>query len=293
MTIASRQPIFDVHLHAYPPDEILPSVPNPATGEASIERSGESHRRACVAEMERWNIVGGVVSGGSGDRLAAAAHWRDTAPGRLVAGAGIRGSTDVPLPELGMLRGAFKTGELGVLGEVSAQYAGLTLSDAAFEPYLALAEELDAPVALHTGIGPAGTSYDPCCADFRAALGNPLHVEAALNRHPRLRLSLMHAGWPFLADTIAVMTVYPQVYADLGSLNWYFPRNEFHAYLGALMRAGMGKRLMFGSDQMYWPEAIGMAVESTESADLTATEKRDIFYENAVRFFRLGPLNAS
>jgi uncharacterized protein len=57
-----------------------------------------------------------------------------------------------------------------------------------------------------------------------------------------------------------------------------------------LVRAGLGKRLMFGSDQMYWPEALGMAVDAIESAKfLTAGEKRDIFYENAVRFYRLDP----
>lgn len=163
------------------------------------------------------------------------------------------------------------------------------MSDSTYEPYLALAEELDVPVGLHTGIGPAGVSYDPCCRGFRVALGNPTLVEEAINRHPRLRLSLMHAGWPYLHDTIAVMTVYPQVYADLGSINWYFPRAEFHAYLGALMRAGLGTRLMFGSDQMYWPEAIGMAVEAIESAELTTAEKRDIFYNNAARFFGVSP----
>ena len=32
------------------------------------------------------------------------------------------------------------------------------------------------------------------------------------------------------------------------------------------MRANLGKRLMFGSDQMAWPEAIGLAIEGIESA---------------------------
>jgi uncharacterized protein len=45
---------------------------------------------------------------------------------------------------------------------------------------------------------------------------------------------------------------------------------------------------MFGSDQMVWPEAIGMAIEGIQSANfLTEEQKRDIFYNNAVRFFRL------
>ena len=54
------------------------------------------------------------------------------------------------------------------------------------------------------------------------------------------------------------------------------------------MRFGFGKRLMFGSDQMVWPEAIGMAIEGVQSAGfLTEQQKRDILYNNAVRFFRL------
>jgi predicted TIM-barrel fold metal-dependent hydrolase len=145
-------------------------------------------------------------------------------------------------------------------------------------------------VALHTGIGPPGISYDECCRGFRASLGNPALLEDVLNRHPKLRLSLMHGGWPYVQDTIAVMLVYPQVYADLGALDWLIPRAEFHAYLEAMVRAGLGQRLMFGTDQMYWPEAIAMAVEGVESAGfLTAEQKRDIFHDNAVRFFKLEP----
>ena len=54
------------------------------------------------------------------------------------------------------------------------------------------------------------------------------------------------------------------------------------------MRAGFVKRLMFGSDQMVWPEGIGMAIEGIESAEfLTDEQRRDIFFNNAVRFLRL------
>lgn len=50
----------------------------------------------------------------------------------------------------------------------------------------------------------------------------------------------------------------------------------------------LAKRLMFGSDQMVWPEAIGMAIEGIEFADfLTTEQKRDIFCSNAARFLRL------
>ena len=53
-----------------------------------------------------------------------------------------------------------------------------------------------------------------------------------------------------------------------------------------LVRAGFGDRLMFGSDQMIWPETIGLAVEAIESAHfLSEEQRRDIFFNNAVRFF--------
>jgi predicted TIM-barrel fold metal-dependent hydrolase len=284
-----RGPIIDVHMHAYPANAALDaSLSNPATGKPHGFKDGQSHMRACLAEMKRLNIVKGVVSGGSGDRLAAAMQWYEAAPDRIIAGAGVRGSEDTPLPDLGVLRKAFADGKLRVLGEVTAQYAGLTLSDPQYDAYLALAEEFDTPVAVHMGMAPARISYDPCCRDFRVRLGNPALIEEALNRYPKLRVNLMHAAWPYLQETVALMNVYPQVYADLGACGWGLLRAEFYAYLGALIRAGFSQRLMFGSDHMFWPDLIGMSVDAVDAAlFLTPAEKRDIFHDNAVRFYKL------
>src|SRR5262249_10730251 len=97
LTAASKAvrklPIIDVHMHAYPADVALPeSLANPATGKPTKLKDGEAHMQACLAEMKRLNVVKGVVSGGTGDRLAAASHWRETAPDRIIAAAGVRGS---------------------------------------------------------------------------------------------------------------------------------------------------------------------------------------------------------
>ena len=41
---------------------------------------------------------------------------------------------------------------------------------------------------------------------------------------------------------------------------------------------------------MFWPDGIGLAVEGIQSAAfLTEDQRRDIFYNNAVRFFKLAP----
>jgi uncharacterized protein len=106
-----KLPIIDVHMHPYPADEALPaSLVNPVTGKSTSLKGGEAHLQACLSEMKRLNVVKGIVSGGTGDRLAAASHWRETAPNRIIAGAGVRGSEDTPLPEIGPLRKAFESG---------------------------------------------------------------------------------------------------------------------------------------------------------------------------------------
>jgi hypothetical protein len=44
---------------------------------------------------------------------------------------------------------------------------------------------------------------------------------------------------------------------------------------------------MWGSDQMVWPRAIEVAIETIENAPfLSEEQKRDIFYNNAARFLR-------
>jgi uncharacterized protein len=119
-------------------------------------------------------------------------------------------------------------------------------------------------------------------------LNNPLLLEKMLARHPRVRIYVMHAGWPMLDEMIALMAIYPQVYVDVAAINWLLPRKEFHRYLRGLVEAGFGKRTLFGSDAAMWPQVIGIGVEAIESADfLTGEQKRGILYNNAARFLRL------
>jgi predicted TIM-barrel fold metal-dependent hydrolase len=82
--------------------------------------------------------------------------------------------------------------------------------------------------------------------------------------------------------------MHPQVYVDLGVIDWSRPQVEFHRYLQRLVEAGYEDRIMFGSDQMVWPETIGLAVDAVDAAPfLTTVQKRKIFYENARRFMRV------
>jgi len=277
-----KPPIIDMHLHAFGFDEYgSPPPPNEITGKRPTARTDREALEASLAALKRYNITKAVASG----PLEDVRRWRDAAPDRIIGGAyfGPRNA----LPEVSLLRREFMAGRLAVMGELGLQYSGLSPNDSMMEPYFTLAEELDIPVGIHTGLGDSGTPYG-CCPKFRVTLGNPILLEELLIRHPKLRVYIMHAGWPYQRETIAIMYMYPQVYADLAVINWAIPRAEFHEYLKGLIRAGMEKRLMFGSDQMVWPEAIGLAVQGIESAKfLTSDQKRDIFYNNAARFLKL------
>ena len=57
---------------------------------------------------------------------------------------------------LDAVRDAFASGRYRAFGEVANQYQGFEPSDPAFEPYLAVAEELDVPLSIHVGTGPPG-----------------------------------------------------------------------------------------------------------------------------------------
>ena len=275
-------PIIDMHIHAFSWNhQGNPPPPNPVTGKVPMARTDNEVMEASLAELRRYNVVR-AVAGGPREHVL---RWLAAEPERIIGGTMM--GPRFPLPDVSVLREDFRARRLGVMGELGLVYAGVAPNDPQMEPYWALAEELDIPVGIHTGLAPPNTPYQ-CCPKFRNSLGNPALLEEVLIRHQKLRVYLMHAGYPYLQETKAIMHMYPQVYADLAAIDWLRPREEFHEYLRALVRAGFGKRLMFGSDQMVWPEGIGMAIQGIQSAEfLTDEQRRDIFFNNAVRFLRL------
>jgi predicted TIM-barrel fold metal-dependent hydrolase len=273
-----KGPIIDIHLHAYLLETNHQRV-NPVTDKKPVSTTPHEHMLATVEAMTKYNIVLGLVSG----PLEAVEKWRKFSPELFIAGAEFNNASEVSIEEL---RARFADERLGLLGEIGAQYEGLSASDQQFEEYYALAEEYDIPVGIHTGsASPRSTQRHP---NFRVRYGNPLLLEDMLVKHPNLCVYMMHGGLPWLTETLAMLHMYPDLYVDIAVKNWIIPREKFHPYLKAVIDAGYGKRIMFGSDQMFWPEAIGLAIEGIESAEcLTLEQKADIFYNNAARFLGL------
>ena len=275
------QPIIDMHMHTGLPHPVPPGTPSlcrpePCEGDVPATVDPEQLMNKTIEIMDEYHIVKGFLSGVD---PAVVQQWAQAAPGRFLPSPFIL----KPQPsDLEKLKQAYAQEALAGMGEIGTELMGISPDDPSLEHYFKLAEDLDLPVLIHTlGIGP----YMP---SFRSSAGHPMLLEKVLTRHPKLRLYVENAGYPFRDEMIAMMYQYPQLYVDFSTITWVIPREAFYDYLQSFIRAGLGKRLLFGSDQMFWPEKIGEAVEAIRQAPfLTSQQKRDILYNNAVRFLRL------
>ena len=301
-------PVIDMHLHALPMDELPPGAPScpgdqqilmPAVDpQAELDFASfitcanpifaakdDADLRDRSLEAMRQHDIRRAVTDGSVEQVT---DWRKAAGGEVILpGVAFGKTTEKSLAEMRRLHAA---GQLAVMAEVAIQYRGHRPDDPRYEPYFTLAEELDIPVGIHMGEGPPAAARFPGYETYRVDAGAPLLLEDVLRKHPRLRIYVMHYGSPFVEQMIAMMFTYPNLYVDVALNNWGFPRAQFHDALKRMVDAGFEKRILFGSDQMYWPDAIGEAIKSIETAPfLSAGQKRDILYNNAARFLRLTP----
>lgn len=277
-----RQPIIDMHLHAdLPPEEIKEGEPAycrpaPCEGKGHATASHEETLKKTLEMMDRYNIVKAHLSGLDPAILA---KWKEAAPDRFIISPFV---FQPGQPAAEDLQPKIEEGFYSGMGEIATELAGIAPNDPKLEPYFALAEEYDLPTLIHTaGIGP----YLP---SFRTNAGNPLLLEAVLVRHPKLRLYVENSGYPFRDEMIAMMSQYPQLYGDVSTITWLIPKSAFYDYLKALITAGLEKRIMYGTDQMRWPEMMEKGINAIKEADfLTEEQKRDILYYNAARFLGL------
>lgn len=233
-----------------------------------------------IAALKSSNVRRAIAMGD----LATVSDWVSADPERLIPSLNF---SDRKVA-VATYRQLFKDGKFKLFGEIGAQYRGYSPSDPVYAEYFALAEELDIPVGIHMGEGPPGGIHVLGPPTYRVKLGSPLLLEDLIVKHPKLRIYVMHYGSPLVDEMIAMMYSHPNLYVDISCNNWAFPRKQFYDHLERMIDAGFEKRILFGSDQMAWPEVIGKSIESVEKAPfLTASQKRDIFYNNAARFLRL------
>lgn len=308
--VAKLPPILDVHVHAMDADfpGISPMCPNTSKFTASDPKQKEApwgwvkepctpalypsakgeYMKDVLAEMERLNVTAVVF----GDPKSVQ-KWKDGSPNRVIPGTafsnGLTPGQRVPIDEL---RKDFTTGGFKVMGEIGLQYEGISPSDPSVDQYFALAEELDIPVAIHMGTGGSGRA-NVILPKFRGSMGDPLLLEGLLARHPKLRVQVMHAGYPMIDNMLTLLQANSHVYVDVAGLIWSYPLKEVNRYIERLVDAGFEDRVMFGTDQLIWPKLMAYSISIIQNADyLTTEQKRDILYNNAARFLRLDTTQA-
>jgi len=303
-TESKAPPVLDVHVHAMDGNfpGVGPMCPNTSRFTASDPKSKEEpfgwvkepctpalypstgdYMKDVLAEMERLNVTAVVF----GDPKSVQ-KWKDAAPARIIPGTsfsnGMAPGQRVALDEL---RKDFSSGGFKVMGEIGLQYEGISPSDPSVDSYFALAEELDIPVAIHMGTGGSGRA-NVTMPKFRGSMGNPLLLEELLARHPKLRVQVMHAGYPMIEEMLTLLQANSHVYVDVAGLIWSYPIKEVNRYIERLVDGGFEDRVMFGTDQLLWPKLMAYSISVIQNADyLTPQQKRDILYNNAARFLRL------
>ena len=303
--VAKLPPVLDVHVHAMDANfpGIEPMCPNTSKFTASDPKGKEApfgwvkepctpalypsasgeYMKDVLAEMERLNVTAVVF----GDPKSVQ-KWKDAAPKRVIPGTsfsnGLAPGQRVAIEEL---RKSFTTDGFKVMGEIGLQYEGLSPSDPSVDQYFALAEDLDVPVAIHMGTGGSGRA-NVIMPKFRGSMGDPLLLEGLLAKHPKLRVQVMHAGYPMIDNMLTLLQANSHVYVDVAGLIWSYPLKEVNRYIERLVEAGFEDRVMFGTDQLIWPKLMAYSISIIQNADyLTTEQKRDILYNNAARFLRL------
>ena len=308
-TAGKRPPVIDIHVHAmgaipgvgpmcpFNP-QFLASDPREKEAQSGwakqdcsnpleASKTAEEYMKELLADWEKYNVTAVVMGDPQSVR-----KWIEAAPGRVIPGTSFESMTGGKYLPVEQLRASFAKDGFKVMGEVGLQYQGISPSDMSVDAYFALAEELDIPVGIHMGTGGSGRA-NVAMPTFRGSMGNPLLLEELLARHPKLRLWIMHAGYPMIDNLLTLLQANSHVYVDVAGLIWSYPLKEVHGYIQRIVEAGFEDRVMFGTDQMIWPKLMATSIGVIEGATyLTPQQKRDILYNNAARFLRLDKAGA-
>jgi len=284
--LVGQSKIIDMHIHSYAESDFQEKNNTSDYYGTPGSSSAEELRLGTFEEFEKWNIVKAVVSG----IPESVEEWasKDSVQ-RIIRGILVLHPNDYNLDSV-KFEQMVKDKEIEVFGEIGAYYSGTTLSDDIWQPYLRICEKYDIPVAVHTGGGEPGGTYS-WSPNARLRLGDPYLIEDVLVKYPKLRIYLMHnGGEEWHEHALRLMAYYPQLYTDIAVMLWVEPNTQRTVtdFLKNAQHAGYLDRVMFGSDQMAWPYAIGKSIDFLNSLDfLTEEDKEGIFYNNAARFLRL------
>lgn len=143
------------------------------------------------------------------------------------------------------LRQVERVAALGLHGlALQPSFFDMAIDDRRLYPIYSKANELGLHVAVHTGINYTVT--------FPIRNDQPIQVDQVACDFPDLVIIACHAGWPWVAEMVAVMRKHPNVYAEFGGLapRYVCEMGTGWEVMKRFMNSLLGGQVLFGTD---WP----------------------------------------
>lgn len=150
------------------------------------------------------------------------------------------------------------------------------------------AQALGIPMVIHTGM-----SWAPGSA---IADGQPLGLERAIQRFPKLPFVLAHFAWPWVWEGVALAMKYPNVYLDTSCLYYDSPKEFFQFVFSkqvptTVIERSLRNKVLFGSN--YPRVEIKNMVHALKSLALTEGCLERILRTNAECLLKTGAASAA
>ncbi|MBN2028216.1 MAG: amidohydrolase [Actinobacteria bacterium] len=101
--------------------------------------------------------------------------------------------------------------EMGLVGAMISPWEHLMFSDdERYYPIYETCVEFDIPIWIHTSFN--------LSRQIPMEYGHPLHLDRVAVRFPELKIMAGHAGWPWVAEMVAVAWRHPNVYLDISGI---------------------------------------------------------------------------
>jgi uncharacterized protein len=267
-----RFEIIDMHLHAWWEGGGSEAVFDPH----QLYNLDEQVFLDTLSQMDNLGIRVGLISGANN----VTAEGCRRAPGRFIALWWPKFESYHPDEEVERFIQAIEVQGFRGLSELVPQYSGFPPNDQRFFPLYRICEERGLPVSIHTGL--SGPDYLRAWPLFRANLGNPLLLEDVAVAFPHLKIVMAHLSFPFSDQAAYMLYAHSNVYLDVSVVNWILGKAGFHRLLREVVELVGADKILYGSDQMGFPQMIPFGVGAIREAPfLSEEDKRKILGDNA------------
>jgi uncharacterized protein len=290
--ILKNFPVIDVHQHIYSTTN-FPSRGDPFPYQTFATPA--AHYDALVKRMKDNNVVLAIAGGPPEAIDYFYTNYPENHSIFWYSGEYTTIDESVLPARLSILKDAIREKKIKSLGELLGIYNGLALNDPFNMQLYAIADSFALPVFIHTGIVPDFVYEN--FPDYAFEASNPANLKPVLEQYPDVNFNAAHNGisihrdYDFEDDVLELMYEYNNFYVDIaGTLIFWESKGEKETekFLKRAIEKGVENKILYGSDEMIWPDAITASINYIKQADyLTDTIKKQILYWNAARYLKL------